>query len=311
MAASSPPSSSSMTRRRSAVAVVPALLLVMALAAASGADAQPSPGYYPSSRYRTIPFNRAYANKWGPQHQTLSGDHSSLTIWLDKTCGSGFKSKHAYRNGYFSTRIKLPAGYTAGTNTAFYLSNNEAHPGFHDEIDMEFLGTIPGEPYTLQTNVYVRGSGDGRIVGREMRFHLWFDPTAGYHTYAILWNPDAITFFVDDVPVRRYERRAELTFPDRPMWVYGSIWDASDWATDDGRHRADYSYQPFVAHLDRFVIAGCSVAAPPACRPVPASPAGAGLTAQQYAAMRWAQQAHMVYYYCNDFRRDHSLTPEC
>jgi len=191
------------------------------------------------------------------------------------------------------------------------LSNNEAHPGFHDEIDMEFLGTIPGEPYTLQTNVYVRGSGDGRIVGREMRFHLWFDPTAGYHTYAILWNPDAITFFVDDVPVRRYERRAELTFPDRPMWMYGSIWDASDWATDDGRHRADYRYQPFVARLDRFVVAGCSVNATPACRPVPASPAGAGLKAQQYAAMRWAQREHMVYYYCNDFRRDHSLTPEC
>ena len=36
--------------------------------------------------------------------------------------GSGFKSKHAYRNGYFATRIKLPAGYTAGTNTAFYVS---------------------------------------------------------------------------------------------------------------------------------------------------------------------------------------------
>ena len=191
------------------------------------------------------------------------------------------------------------------------LSNNEAHPGFHDEIDMEFLGTIPGEPYTLQTNVYVRGSGDGRIVGREMRFHLWFDPTAAFHTYAILWNPDAITFFVDDVPVRRYERRTELTFPDRPMWAYGSIWDASDWATDDGRHRADYRYQPFVARLDRFVLAGCSAAAPASCRPVPASPRGAGLTPQQYAAMRWAQQGHMVYYYCNDFRRDHSLTPEC
>ncbi|XBI01620.1 hypothetical protein VPH35_130359 [Triticum aestivum] len=225
--------------------------------------------------------------------------------------GSGFKSKHAYRNGYFATRIKLPAGYTAGTNTAFYLSNNEAHPGFHDEIDMEFLGTIPGEPYTLQTNVYVRGSGDGRIIGREMRFHLWFDPTAGFHNYAILWNPDAITFFVDDVPIRRYERKTELTFPDRPMWAYGSIWDASDWATDHGRYRADYRYQPFVARFDRFVVAGCGPSAPPSCRPARASPVGTGLTRQQYAAMRWAQQRHMVYYYCQDFRRDRSLTPEC
>ncbi|KAF7109895.1 hypothetical protein CFC21_110083 [Triticum aestivum] len=293
------------------LSMLPAMALLLLAMAVASSDAQPSPGYYPSSRFRPVAFNRGYRNKWGPQHQTLSGDHSAITIWLDKTCGSGFKSKHAYRNGYFATRIKLPAGYTAGTNTAFYLSNNEAHPGFHDEIDMEFLGTIPGEPYTLQTNVYVRGSGDGRIIGREMRFHLWFDPAAGFHNYAILWNPDAITFFVDDVPIRRYERKTELTFPDRPMWAYGSIWDASDWATDHGRYRADYRYQPFVARFDRFVVAGCGPGAPPSCRPARASPVGTGLTRQQYAAMRWAQQRHMVYYYCQDFRRDRSLTPEC
>lgn len=69
------------------------------------------------------------------------------------------------------------------------LSNNEAHPGFHDEVDIEFLGTTFGKPYTLQTNVYIRGSGDGKIIGREMKFHLWFDPTKNFHHYAILWSP--------------------------------------------------------------------------------------------------------------------------
>ena len=85
-----PPLSSSSVPRRGAAAVVPALLLAaaMAMAAFPGAGAQPSPGYYPSSRFRPIPFNRGYTNKWGPQHQTLSGDHSALTIWLDKTCGA-------------------------------------------------------------------------------------------------------------------------------------------------------------------------------------------------------------------------------
>jgi len=44
----------------------------------------------------------------------------------------------------------------------------------------------------LQTNVYVRGSGDGNIIGREIKFHLWFDPTQDFHNYAILWNPTEI-----------------------------------------------------------------------------------------------------------------------
>jgi xyloglucan:xyloglucosyl transferase len=274
-------------------------------------NAQPSPGYYPSTKIRQMQFYQGYNNLWGPQHQSLSQDQNSLTIWLDKNSGSGFKSKRPYKNGYFGASIKVQAGYTAGTNTAFYLSNNEAHPGYHDEVDIEFLGTIPGEPYTLQTNVYVRGSGDGRIIGREMRFHLWFDPTVDFHHYAILWNPDAITFFVDDIPIRRYERKLEATFPERPMWVYGSIWDASSWATDDGRYHADYRYQPFVAHYSHFGIGGCSAFAPGSCRPVAASPSGSGLSPQQWAAMRWAQTNHMVYYYCQDYKRDHSLTPEC
>ncbi|KAG0460533.1 hypothetical protein HPP92_020446 [Vanilla planifolia] len=235
-------------------------------------NAQPSPGYYPNLRFRPVRFYHGFTNLWGPQHQWVSGDQSSVTIWLDRNSGSGFKSIRAFRNGYFAASIKLQRGYTAGVITAFYLSNNEAHPGFHDEVDMEFLGTTPGEPYTLQTNVYVRGSGDGRIIGREMKFHLWFDPTANFHSYAILWNQMELIFFVDDVPIRRYARWSAATFPRRPMWVYGSIWDASSWATDDGKYRADYRFQPFVSQFTRFVARGCTSASPPSCRPAPSSP---------------------------------------
>ncbi|CAN6308339.1 unnamed protein product [Urochloa humidicola] len=295
--------------------VVPAAMAAMVLLHhPQGAQAQPSPGYYPSSTVRAMAFSEGYGNLWGPQHQRLSQDHKAVTLLMDSSSGSGFKSKRSYRNGYFGVSIKVQAGYTAGVNTAFYLSNNELYPGNHDEIDMELLGTVPGEPYTLQTNVYVRGTGDGaRLVGREMRFHLWFDPTAGYHHYAILWNPDQIVFLVDDIPIHRYGFTS--AFPDRPMWAYGSIWDASDWATDGGRYRADYRYQPFVAGFQGFRIAGCTLMDTPSttCRPVPASPTGTtGLSSQQQAAMRWAQQSSiMVYYYCNDRTKDRALYPEC
>lgn len=73
------------------------------------------------------------------------------------------------------------------------LSNNEQYQTDHDEIDIEFLGTTPDKPYVLQTNVWTKGSGDGnRLIGREHRFHLWFDPTHDYHNYAIVYNPTEI-----------------------------------------------------------------------------------------------------------------------
>ncbi|MBA0820649.1 hypothetical protein Gohar_022424 [Gossypium harknessii] len=152
---------------------------------------------------------------------------------------------------------------------------------------MEFLGTTFGKPYTLETNVYIRGSGDGKIIGREMKFHLWFDPTTDFHHY-IFFGVLRRSFLVDDVPIRRYPRKSDATFPLRPTGVNGSIWDASSWATEDGKYKADYRYQPFVAKYTNFKAGGCSAYAPAWCCPVSASPFRAGgLTMQQYRAMRW------------------------
>eukprot|EP00253_Pinus_taeda_P000931 PITA_00931 len=217
---------------------------------------------YPlASRHSAVRFNQAFRVLWGPQHEQVTNDEFGVTIWLDRTSGSGFKSLRAYNSGYFSVAIKLQAGYTAGVNTAFYLSNNEVHPDYHDEIDIEFLGTIPGEPYTLQTNIYVRAgnAGSGRIItGREQQIHLWFDPTSDFHRYSILWTPSKIVFFVDGTAIRKYPRRNTSTFPTRPMWLYGSIWDASPWATDNGKYKVDYNYQPFVARYKGFAITDCT-----------------------------------------------------
>lgn len=290
--------------------MTPLLFLVILMISSTISQGVPSPGYRPSSLITTQDFNQVYRNQWGPQHQTI--DQGTLTIWLDRKSGSGFKSLQRYRSGYFGADIKLDPGYTAGVNTNIYLSNAEDFPGHHDEVDIEFLGTTLNEPYVLQTNVYIKGSGDGKIIGRENQFHLWFDPTQDFHTYAVLWTANEIIFLVDDVPIRRYARKSDDTFPLRPMSVYGSIWDASSWATDDGKYKADYRYQPFTGKYRNFRTSGCPDNGPASCRPLSASPSGnGGLSLQQVSAMNWVQQNYLVYDYCRDPTRDHSLTSEC
>lgn len=59
----------------------------------------------------------------------------------------------------------------------------------HNEFDFEFLGNKTGEPYIVQTNIYVNGVGN-----REQRLNLWFDPTTEFHTYSILWSKRSVVY---------------------------------------------------------------------------------------------------------------------
>jgi xyloglucan:xyloglucosyl transferase len=56
-----------------------------------------------------------------------------------------------------------------------------------DELDFEFLGNREGKPIILQTNVITNGDAN-----REQRILFWFDPTADFHDYKILWNQHQI-----------------------------------------------------------------------------------------------------------------------
>ncbi|CAL9225270.1 unnamed protein product [Arabidopsis halleri] len=262
----------------------------------------------------------AYANNFFDEFDLTWGDHrgkifnggTMLSLSLDRVSGSGFKSKKEYLFGRIDMQLKLVAGNSAGTVTAYYLSSQGAT---HDEIDFEFLGNETGKPYVLHTNVFAQGKGD-----REQQFYLWFDPTKNFHTYSIVWRPQHIIFLVDNLPIRVFNNAERLGVPfpkSQPMKIYSSLWNADDWATRGGLVKTDWSKAPFTAYYRGFNAAACTVSS--GCDPKFKSSFGDGklqvaneLNAYGRRRLRWVQKYFMIYNYCSDLKRfPRGFPPEC
>ncbi|KVH95959.1 Beta-glucanase [Cynara cardunculus var. scolymus] len=133
---------------------------------------------YVCSVISTAKFDQLFQPYWAADHFSFDGE--AVNMKLDNFSGAGFSSKSKYMFGKVNIQIKLVEGDSAGTVTAFYMSSDGPK---HHEFDFEFLGNTTGEPYVVQTNVYVNGVGN-----REQRLNLWFDPTKDFHSYSVLWN---------------------------------------------------------------------------------------------------------------------------
>ncbi|XP_075509922.1 putative xyloglucan endotransglucosylase/hydrolase protein 23 [Primulina tabacum] len=241
---------------------------------------------------------------WGEGNAKILNNGELLILSLDNYSGSGFQSNSRYMFGMIDMQLKLVPGNSAGTVTAYYLSSGGWN---HDEIDFEFLGNTSGEPYTVHTNVYTQGKGE-----REQQFRLWFDPTADFHTYSVLWNPQTIVFSVDNTPLREFKNMENngVPFPNtQPMKLYSSIWNADEWATRGGLIKTDWTQAPFSASYRNFHADACIVssAMASACG-VPSEENNRPWLSQKLdpngeERLKWVQKNHMVYDYCADAKR--------
>ncbi|CAL1352833.1 unnamed protein product [Linum trigynum] len=249
-------------------------------------------------------FYKDFDVTWGDGRGKILEDGDLLTLSLDKASGSGFQSRNEYLFGKINMELKLVPGNSAGTVTAYYLSSNGST---WDEIDFEFLGNLSGDPYILHTNVFSQGKGN-----REQQFYLWFDPTADFHTYSILWNPQRIIFSVDGTPIREFENLEGrgVAFPkNQPMRIYSSLWNADDWATRGGRVKTDWSNAPFTASYRNFSADACvwsnggSSCSSSNSTASPASWMSEALDATSQERLEWARKNYMIYDYCKDGKR--------
>ncbi|XP_073281236.1 xyloglucan endotransglucosylase protein 6-like [Primulina huaijiensis] len=262
-------------------------------------------------------FDDLFQPSWALDHFSYEGE--LLKMKLDNHSGAGFSSKSKYLYGKVTVQIKLVEGDSAGTVTAFYMSSDGA---YHNEFDFEFLGNTSGEPYLVQTNVYVNGVGN-----REQRLNLWFDPSKDFHSYSISWTQRQVLFLVDETPVRVHSNLEHkgIPFPkDQPMGVYSSIWNADDWATQGGRVKTDWSHAPFIASYKGFEINGCQcLDGASVSENIKKCSSGGDkqywwdeptmseLNLHQSHQLIWVRANHMVYDYCSDTARFPATPPEC
>ncbi|OVA20383.1 Glycoside hydrolase [Macleaya cordata] len=276
----------------------------------------------------TSNFYRDFDITWGDGRAKILNNGQLLTLTLDKTSGSGFQSKNQYLFGKIDMQLKLVPGNSAGTVTAYYLSSQGPT---HDEIDFEFLGNLSGDPYILHTNVFSQGKGS-----REQQFYLWFDPTADFHTYSILWNPQRIIFSVDGIPIREFKNLESMGVPfpkNQPMRIYSSLWNADNWATRGGLVKIDWTQAPFTASYRKFnadnacVVSSSSSSSSgggtSSCslnsKPTSSSSStnnnvwlSQELDSRNQRRMKWVKKRYMIYNYCKDRKRfPQGLPPEC
>ncbi|XP_021757407.1 probable xyloglucan endotransglucosylase/hydrolase protein 6 [Chenopodium quinoa] len=252
---------------------------------------------------RPATFQQDFKVTWADSHLKLVEGGRAIQLILDKNSGCGFASKYKYIYGRISMKIKLVAGDSAGTVTAFYMNSDT--DTIRDELDFEFLGNRTGHPYTVQTNIFAHGKGN-----REQRVNLWFDPSADYHTYSILWNHKQIVFSVDEVPIRVYKNNEAKGIPypkSQPMGVFSTLWEADDWATRGGLEKIDWRKAPFFAYYKDFDIEGCVVPGPTTCASNLINrwerPPYQTLNPTQAQRYQWVRSNHLIYDYCTDKSR--------
>ncbi|KAL3699475.1 hypothetical protein R1sor_017497 [Riccia sorocarpa] len=269
-------------------------------------------------------FWRDFYITFGGQNVHYSGSpesgYENIQLQLDNSTGSGFQSKNPYLYGYQSMKIKLVGGNSAGTVTSFYMRSKYTN---WCELDFEFLGNVSGQPYILQTNVFSEGVGN-----REQRIYFWFDPTADYHEYGILWNHNLILFLVDGKVIRVFHDTRDLGVPYldyQPLYLVSSLWDGSPWCTQGGRIPIDWTQAPFTAEYTDFQIDACAIYNAPygtqdeltACsNQVYSSWYGnepnLALTQTQIDDLRWIKSNYIIYDYCTDLERfNYTTPPEC
>jgi beta-glucanase (GH16 family) len=129
----------------------------------------------------------------------------------------------AQKYGWFEFRCKMAPG--AGMDEAIWLLDKGTDPTIeYQEIDMpEWLGNRPNTSYLAHWYVPPGGNSSGSIISPTGP-----DWSADFHTYAINWQPNSITYYVDGI---QYYQVTD-GIPQTPMFILMTSGSSNGWGGD-------------------------------------------------------------------------------
>lgn len=158
---------------------------------------------------------------WVAQGTPVINSDGNMLLTMPANSGGTVLASTVYM-WYGNIKATIKTGKDAGVVTAFILLSD-----VKDEIDYEWVGT---ELDIAQTNYYFQGIPD---YTHSTNITDLSDTNANFHDYEIRWTPDNITWLVDDVVGRTWQRSEtwnasanQWDFPQSPARVQLSIWPA-------------------------------------------------------------------------------------
>ncbi|KAJ1896056.1 putative glycosidase CRH2, partial [Coemansia sp. IMI 209127] len=186
--------------------------------------------------YNGDPSTAAFVSEYQPSNADISNSELELTL-VKQSSGAGFGATvintRAIQYGTVSTVMRSGC-LSGGVVSSFIIRNND----IGDEIDFEFVGA---DKLTVQSNYYWHDELDYTKMVKSPQIS---DTTTNYHTYAVNWTPDSITWSVDGNAFRTVNRADTwdssvnaYKYPDSEAYISYSIWDGgsgaqgtSEWA---------------------------------------------------------------------------------
>jgi hypothetical protein len=187
---------------------------------------------------------------WKQTAGSLAYNQEGAQFTINKKGDSPTIQSETYLHfGYVEVKCKAAAGQ--GIISSIVLQSEDL-----DEIDWEFIGTVPN---TVQMNYF--GKGNTTTYDRMIEAPV-SNVQNEMHTYALDWTAERLVYIIDGTPVRTLkfgDANGGKNYPQTPSTVRIGIWAGGDPDNEAGviewaGGKTDYSKAPFTMTVESIKV---------------------------------------------------------